>query len=131
MVRFLLCVAVGLCVSAPVVCFFAGGVSEGLTLMLLSIICTAGIALVVWVPVWWVIGWLLLAIVDLIRSKQPKEKQAGDPKLRDEVLVAYLREADARGMDQQTATSRLTSMGWSIGEIELARQRVKVPVLAD
>lgn len=132
MARFLGRAFVGCFVSIPLVCVLAGGVEQGFMLLFLSIVCTAGIGLVVWIPVWWVVGSLTLAIVSQFMSNtenKPRARGIAAPFLgqlglqSDMALMAYIRKATATGMDAEEMTRRLQLNGWPMGEIEIAHQR--------
>jgi hypothetical protein len=113
-----------------VLCVLAGGLEEGFAILVLSIICTAGVGLAFWGPLWWGTGWLLHSLWTVLMSDRKKESPALPPAdWKDEVLEGYLKQAEAKGMDQQIVLSRLASMGWSAQEIEHARSRLKAPSL--
>jgi hypothetical protein len=40
-----------------------GGIEVAAGLLLISIVCTLGVSLVVWLPIFWAIGWLVLGFL--------------------------------------------------------------------
>ncbi len=63
---FVLRLIVGFCICTAVTCVMTGGIEQGFYLLLISIVCTAGVGLGVWIPMWWVSGWLTLLCVGLL-----------------------------------------------------------------
>ena len=125
-------VFVGFFVSIPIVCILAGGVEQGFLLLLVSIVCTAGIGLVFWIPVWGLVGGLTLAIISGFSNKveeKPDARHGSGFPLRnkdirhDLALTAYIRQAMDIGMDADEITRRLQLSGWGTGEIQSAHQR--------
>lgn len=138
-------VGVGMLVSFPVICILTGGVNEGFLLLLVSIVCTAGIGLVVWIPVWAIVGWVTLAVLGRLFNvnkvaEQPKLKPTREfddhsdrnptagarrgrrPFAEVQALKAYVRRAVAEGMDVEEMTRRLRQNGWELEEIQVAYQ---------
>jgi len=133
MIRFLGRVGVGFPVSLPILCILAGGVENGFVFLFLSIVCTAGIGLVVWLPVWWIVGWATLALLAWGRStlgdkpigELPSVSSQEDLSfLEDQALTAYIRQAMAAGMDADEMTRRMLQNGWQKAEIKVASQSV-------
>ncbi len=118
---FLARVVVGFFVSIPITCLVAGGVQDGLALLLISIVCTAGIGLVAWIPLWWAVGWVTLKFL----GRSTSERHAGEadnhwPPTHHQALLAYIRKARAIGMDQEEMMRHLESNGWERAEIQRA-----------
>ncbi len=125
-------VFVGFFVSIPLVCILAGGVEQGFALMFLSIICTAGIGLVFWIPVWALVGGVTLAIFsgsfNKIKERPDATHRSGFlPKNKDIrhdlALTAYIKQAMETGMEEEKMRRRLQLNGWATGEIQSAYQR--------
>ena len=133
---FLKRVTVGLLVSFFVVALFAGGLTGAIAVMAVSIICTAGIGLVVWVPVWWITGFMVLDVIcvslGIIDPPESNDESLQSPSRGDETgkpsesraLKAYIRQALASGMDATEIKHRLEQNGWQPPDIERAYQRV-------
>ena len=117
-------VFIGMLVSVPVTCVVAGSVQDGLLLMLMSIICTAGIGLVVWIPLWWFVGWIMLLVFQALTSGFPGQDGGKQVpyKSNDQVLSQYIRTAMENGMDMNGVMSRLQRNGWTREEVESAYQ---------
>mgnify|MGYP007073251292 FL=1 len=136
--RFLRLTGIGFCVGTFFTCLFAGGVEEGFFLLFISIVCTAGMGLAVWVPLWWAIGWTVIAVVNRVsgRSSQPSTTDAprasgGRTSPAKRSLQQYVRKADAKGVQREKADLLLQKMGWSPMEIEQARQQVSAAEFSD
>ena len=121
-------VCVGFLVSLPVICTLVGDVNKGFGFLLLSIVCTAGISLAVWIPAWWVVGWVTLAVVSQIGNitnkvePEPVSQLTVVPNPNKLALTAYVRQAMAFGMDADEMTRRLQLNGWEAAEIRTALQ---------
>jgi hypothetical protein len=126
----------GFCVTFVILCIVAGGVTTAAQILAATIVCTAGISLVVLIPMWWIVGWVTLAIVgefrtkvdkDLSKAKHENELVGGLTPVSgwtDVALEGYLRKAETKGLDPKKVTDRLLHLGWSIGEIQTARKNV-------
>lgn len=151
MSRFFGRVLVGILVSVPVVgSLFQDGwggigggsgsdlngvIANGATFMLLSIVCTAGIGLVFWIPIWWVVGEATLAVLNRFFRKVEYKTLGPDPPVAvptnptntesriNLALTAYIRKATATGVDRDEMRRRLQLNGWNRREIESAIER--------
>jgi hypothetical protein len=95
-----------------------GGPWGGLVVFFASIICTAGVSLVIWVPLAAGLGFM---VTSLFREKKLEIPQR--PNLaarRREVLRQYIEQAFLRGMKRDNAISLLRKNGWKESEIERA-----------
>ena len=97
-------------------------------LILLSIVCTAGISLVVWIPLLWLIGSVVLGVIKSGWSppSQPGKKeeivseQTG-PFLREHLAIErYIDRAQFYGLTREKILSELKNGGWSDVEIQAA-----------
>ena len=135
--KFFLQLIVGFCICTAVTCVMTGGLEEGFSLMLISIVCTAGVGLGVWIPMWWVTGWLTLLCLQLILGARghflssmgekpvaatPGAGDAATFDQRQQALQRYFRQARQKGMDLEVFCERLRSCGWDQDEIQWARQ---------
>ncbi len=125
--------------------FLLGG-EEGLFYVVgLSIFCTLGVALVGWIPLWWIVGRVTLEIImSLLRLLLPSlrvgEKEVGTstrPKATEEVtpppqpsrdilaIAKYLAQVAAGRMEMNEAVEALGAEGWSGEQIREAREYLK------
>lgn len=123
--RQLLRIAIGLVVSYVVGSIIMGDPFTTWTLIVASIICTLGISLIMWVPLWWLIGWVVLAIFELLRERiQPTsdaQLQTTPAVSRDAIaLSAYIRRSRQAGASDSQITTRLKEQGWTEAEITQA-----------
>ena len=91
---------------------------------LLSIFCTAGIALVVWIPLLWLIGAVVLKVLNVIRSEKNGAVGASEPKAsvsQEQVAIErYVDRAQFYGLSRDKILSELRNGGWSDAEIQAA-----------
>ncbi len=112
---------VGMGLTLGVASFFDGG----LGFILISIICTAFISLVVWIPLWWIVGFVFLSIIGSFTksSAKPEPKPPVNPDRY--VLTRYLSQELARGKwSREQIDQRLRSNGWSDSAIQQAHRAV-------
>lgn len=123
---FIARVLVGFIISAPITAILAGGVQNAIGLMLVSLVCTAGIGLVFWIPVWLLVGVFTMDVLFKNVNGKPDQKQESVPnptelpKLDYLALTAYIGKATASGMDLDEITRRLRFNGWQKADIESA-----------
>ncbi len=109
-----------------------GDVQNAVAVFALSIICTAGIGLIFWLPVMWVVGALTLMAYDAVtqgyrdRSGAPSQPQTSTQRGKSHVtpsdiraLADYLKKFQTYG-EIQDAIKRLRLQGWSDKQIEQA-----------
>ncbi|MFN0199658.1 MAG: hypothetical protein ACKVT0_23130 [Planctomycetaceae bacterium] len=112
--------------------FTGGDVQNAVAVFVLSIICTAGIGLIFWLPVMWVVGTLTLMVYEAAAqayrdrsgtSSQPQTStQRGKAQRKPsdiKALADYLKKFQTYG-DIQDAIKRLRLQGWSDKQIEQA-----------
>lgn len=128
MSRFFGRLGLGFLISFLVTAIFAGGVQNALFLLLVSIVCTAGIGLVLWIPVWWFVGAFTLYVWFKSFRGKPALKLEPVPnatelrKVEHLALKAYVDKAMANGMSPDEMTRRLQDNGWQKADIERAYQ---------
>lgn len=124
--KYLLQIIVGIPVSFLILIPFVG-VSDAGAFLLLSIVCTLGISLVVWIPIWFVLGWIVLGIfkvagftpVSVSPTRMPTQHE------RDvKGLIGYMRGAEANGLSNEQITRTLEEAGWSSALIDEARKQL-------
>jgi hypothetical protein len=73
---------VGWIVCYIVITIFVGSPGDALLMIAISVICTLGISLALWIPLGYVIGWGILALFDLVfknRSSDLGENSGNNP----------------------------------------------------
>ena len=122
MSRFLARVAAGVPLTFLGLVVFLGGLQEAAGFLLMSIVCTAGISLVVLLPAFWVVGFLTLELVRLFgkRGREDTEAPAKRAPVDRQVtaVVAYMRKALAYGIDREEIARRLAGNGWTEAMIQ-------------
>ncbi len=107
---------------------FSGSVENAGATFFISVICTAGIGLVFWIPLWWFVGWMTLELIGIFMNKRYGKEEAAAkhrPLSRDEVeLTEYIRHAEARGMGDDEIDRLLRRQGFNEYFIQKARQRL-------
>lgn len=117
---------------------FSGDLQAALAMILISIVCTLGISLLIWIPLCWLAGILTIGIsvglVKLLRS-QVQQKVPGEaivqPAIVDRALAErqslanYIRKAQKKGLSESQIQSRLRQEGWSVTEIANAQALVE------
>lgn len=112
-----------------------GNFQSLLGLALMSITCTAGIGLVVWIPLCDIIGSLSLAVIrataamfsDSGRKEEGAPEQKGAMLKEQMAIEQYIDRAKFYGLSNEQILSALKNGGWSDVEIQAAyggRQRL-------
>lgn len=110
-------ILIGIVLEAIFVVFL---VEDGLFLFGLSIVCTAGASLFVWIPFAAVLGFVVTNVTDVIFRRRKFEA----PKMPDlaaekrNALKDYLQQATAKGIERSAMVSLLIKCGWSDSEID-------------
>jgi|GEM_PF-2307140 len=116
------------------------------TLLFFSIVCTAGLSLIIWIPLGYGVGWLVfkisyglvwgilkitgldrkLKIKPAKRVQQPKTKTQSVVSLTREerALLNYIKKAKAKGLNDARIVQNLTNNGWPTDSIAAAFQMV-------
>ncbi len=104
---------------------------EILQMLAMAVICTGGISLIVIVPAFGLVGWMVEAIFITVLEKCRgfvPERAAVPPPIppsrRSLALAGYLRDASRAGMTDAEVLELLGKQGWSEEEIREARQHV-------
>ena len=133
MKNFFARLGLGFLISIPVTVILTGGVENAFSLLLLSIVCTAGIGLVFWIPLWWFVGKLALDVVWKTAMGKTDQKPASAGNQTDfssrniGALKAYVAKAITSGMEVDEMTRLLQQNGWQQAEIESAYQSCLSP----
>ncbi|WP_072622666.1 hypothetical protein [Spirulina major] len=119
---FLNCVLIGFALSfllLTIVGLFNNfSMFGGLIIIGVSIVCTLGVSLVLWVPLWWLLGWIVLRLLKA-KAAAPTVAMVSN-NLRP--LMTYIEQARSRGYSDDQIQRRLTQEGWSEAEVEAALQ---------
>lgn len=143
-------IGVGALVTFVILAIIMGDIGSAAGLYLLSIICTVGISLILWLPLWFGVGWLTIAIFKMIEKRLGSDKGASpaadaspstpqtdqphtltdrlnqelqnDPALaRNQAAVLnYIKKAREKGLSNQQITLDLTNTGWPTDYINWA-----------
>ena len=117
-------------IGAPVtflgLTIFVGGVENAWAVLVVSVVCTAGIGLVFWIPLCWLVGSGTLALIGIF-VKKPDGKEEATRKhtqfRRHEVALAdFFRRAKDRGMSDDKIVADLRRNGWSDSQVQKARR---------
>jgi hypothetical protein len=96
--------------------FFGNG---AITILLISIVCTAGVGLAIWIPAGYLVGSLVFSAARLFSKNLNQEDQ---PKLNrdDAALTNYIKTAKKSGLNTNEISSRLKEKGWTEEKISAA-----------
>jgi len=101
------------------------GIGVSYAFVVTSIICTAGISLVVWLPVWWVLGAITLSLLE--RNGANAIEILKTPRLGhvSQAVIKFIQKEIAHGaLSRDEINNRLLEMGWSDDTIKQANQIV-------
>lgn len=121
--KFLLKVTVGFIVTFLFLCL--NGIGNAISILVFSILCTAGVSLVIWIPLWWLMGWITLAIARAIAKSQPDSSNnvaTSTPNPDRQALLNYIKLARSKGFSDSQISTRLRVEGWNDAEIASAQQ---------
>lgn len=118
-------ILVGTVVSYVIIAIALGDAVAAWTFILISLVCTLGMSLVMWVPLWWLTGLIVLAVLDLIRiaitHSSNTQRRSTEPTERDTIaLVGYISRSRIAGASDGQITQRLREQGWTQTEIARA-----------
>lgn len=136
-------IPVGIVVSLIVLTvMMAGDINSAFLILVFSVICTAGISLILWLPLWYGAGYLAVALFRLLvrafggqsaspaaTSQQPvaQAASAGEQALsRDQVAITnYIKKAKAKGLNREFISKALQANGWTAESINQGFQLVE------
>jgi hypothetical protein len=123
----------GLPITFISLALLAGGIENAWIILWTSVVCTAGISLLIWVPLWWFVGWVIIKIFESLTGRtiaggaDIEETQAissgetvaisSDQKS----LINYIEKAKKQGMSETQISNRLKAQGWGEDEIQQAQ----------
>jgi hypothetical protein len=101
-----------------------GSFNDAATLIFLSILCTLGISLVIWLPACVVVGYIPIIIFRWLMggsSERPAEEESDPALSKDQrALLDYIEKARARGLSQERIVTNLQRNGWARDHINWA-----------
>lgn len=130
-------VPVGIVISYLFLSLIMFDFQAAFALVALSIICTAGISLILWLPLWYGVGYVTILLVrfglhlvgldflgNLFNKKPAADAPAGPPTLTAEqtALVNYIKKARHKGLTDEQISGNLKTNGWSSNAISDAFQ---------
>ena len=136
---------VGLLVSflgAGIFSVFAGVADTASSLIMaftISVICTLGLSLFIWIPFFWIVGFIALEIFGLFGRVSANGGHAGagqgagdrpvalSVRTDTQAMVSYINQSRVHGASDQQIATRLRSKGWTDGEINHAFQQASEP----
>jgi hypothetical protein len=119
--NYVLPVLVGIGISLAISCLFDGGPM----FLLASIVCTAGISLVIWLPLWWFVGTVILYFVGMGKFNSSQADVVKDLERAKKSLVNYIAREEFRGVKSRAEINDLLRQnGWSDAEIQQAYRAV-------
>lgn len=94
-----------------------------------SIVCTLGVSLVIWIPIWWIAGTLTLSLVPRVADILERNRSATIPlpviprqaSPTQLAIANYIKKAENSGLSERAIINRLIANGWTEAEIERAR----------
>lgn len=129
---------IGAFVLHYVLMFMLGSSSDDIFgLYLLSIICTLGIGLVVWIPLWYVTGYAVIIVVNLLLgvfgyslgsliSRRIRKTPHNQSLSRDQLaLTNYIQKARQKGLDDAQILSNLKQNGWNSQSVTAVFQLIE------
>ena len=117
---------------------FGAGVGEFLfigllnlmQLFILSLVCTLGISLIIWLPLGYGVGWIVYKIAGWDRvfhkkqadTQKPEPQIEGSPTRDQQALLNYIKKARSKGLNDDQISQKLTTNGWPTDSITAAFQ---------
>lgn len=137
--RFWRHTGIGLPIAFVVTCIIVGGINKGAEILMMAVLCTAGVSLVVIIPICAMTGWVTENIYRSVRralkGRSPSkdgegggESAAGPPEVPSQdcrAIAGYLRQAAAAGRGEVEAVEALVAAGWSRNGIREAQEYVE------
>ena len=124
--------------------FMEGDIATAFAILVFSIICTAGISLILWLPIWYGVGYLTVALGRLLvrafggqssspaaPPQQPLAQAAptgeeGQALSRDQIAITnYIKKAKAKGLNRESINKALQTNGWTTDSINQGFQLVE------
>ncbi len=128
---------IGIAISYLILAAVMLDFGDAFAVMAISIICTAGISLIIWVPGWYLLGLLAISLLRIVlhgfglelgglfdAKKESPADESNRPKLtRDQLaLLNYIHKARDKGLSDSQIQQNLLKNGWSSDIIAAAFQ---------
>ncbi len=134
-------VPLGIVIVYLITALFMWSFNDAFLLTLFSIICTAGLSLIILLPIWYAVGYIAIIPLRLIlmtagininlpgSKKSEATQQEQQPKSalsKDQVaLINYIKKALTKGLSKEQISVTLKSNGWPRDSITSAFQMVE------
>lgn len=127
----LIYIPIGVVISYIGLAIITGSPGDTFFMMALSIICTLGISLIIWLPVWYALGYVVVMLFRLV-VKSPAETEAKTaaeaaqpadrPSLTNDqqAILDYIDKATAKGLNRAQIAQNLEKNGWTSQSINWA-----------
>lgn len=127
----------GMVITALIGVVAVGDPVSAALMFVMSVVCTLGVSLVIWLPLCWLVGILTLLLLMMIYGagkkaigwhwpalerrlqQQPQDTAGHSPTTQ--ALHRYINQAIAKGYSEDQIQRRLLKQGWTIAEIEAAQ----------
>lgn len=119
---------VGIPITFLLLALFSGGFANAWQILSISIVCTAGISLIIWIPLFWAVGWLTFEIYGLISKligQRTAPQEVAEIDSQQVSLIKYIEKCNRQGWSETQIISRLRAHGWSDEEIIEAQNIVR------
>lgn len=133
--RFALrCFLLGLPLLLLILFALSGSVETMAGILLISVVCTAGIGGFVWFAAALLLGVLLQLLLPFLRGRPPLRRDSGDgltssdlllPRGAADSLVRYILRREAEGARESSVRSDLRRAGWGDDQVEAAVERAR------
>lgn len=103
------------------------GSEATLSLLFFSVLCTLGIGLIFWVGAAFILGFLVLSLLDALIGGRRQVRSSGEETSPDSstlALMGYLHRSVRAGASLSEISPKLQHHGWSEAEIQAAYQRI-------
>jgi len=102
-------------------CLFTG-VSNAAGIFVFSIVCTMGIGLLFWIPLFMGIGYVAVGVYKAALNQVTDEKSDSKPTISpdQQALLNYINEAKKAGNTRETIINSLNKAGWKEDDINKA-----------
>jgi hypothetical protein len=122
--RFFTSVLVGAPLAYLGTVVLVGEFEEAAGLIAISILCTAGVGLVFWIPVCWINGFIARAILSgVFQNGGPPSLPSREVADRT-AMERFLRQSERRGESMDEARERLREEGWDDDRVRTAVENV-------
>lgn len=118
---------VGFLAFSIILAFSGGGPFGGISFLFASVLCTGGVALLVWLPAFGLIGFIIVSLYNLFaasKEDEKQEKQEVSPlsplDKKQMVFIQYIQKERAAGVSDQQISLAFENIGWTDKDIQTA-----------